>query len=313
MKKAFKKPTDIMNFLREIFIKCYNFIIKLSWREITTAAILAILAGFIIFPSAYKSAQNGQKNKCSSRMYLMLSHLSEHLLEEDGIEWQNMALENDGEAIAKLAEEVIEKDGWKINKNDYYFELSGKDLILRCKKHKDITDRKILLSNLDETEELDLKNLGWNVNASREIKNIQLLGDDAMIINAGISGKYCLAAWKWEDYVEEAKNAEEDDKVFGASIILYDGAYYYYPDGFRIRKNALNTHPFKYAEDLENRREGAYCIPFDTASVSVGRFSQNNHDGSIMIEDEEIFIWQSQPSRELGKGWIKVYCEYKKL
>lgn len=308
-----KKSADILKFLKKIFIKCYNFIIRLSWKEITAVAALAVLAGFVVFPSAYKSAQNGQKNKCSSRMYLILSHLSEHLLEDDGMEWQEMALKNDSEAIVKLAEEVSEKDGWKIDENDYYFELSGKDLILRCQKHGDITDRKILLSNLDETEEQDLKNLGWNVNADREVKDIQPLGEDALIIDAGISGKYCLAAWKWENYVEEAKNSEETDTVFGASIILYDDAYYYYPDGFRIRKNAANTNPFKYAEDLENRREGAYCIPFDIDSVSVGRFSQNNHDGAVMIEDGEIFIWQSQSSRELGKGWIKVYCEYRKL
>lgn len=286
---------------------------KINWSEIIAAVIIVILIGFIIIPSVSKCIENGRRNKCSSRMYLLLNQLSEHLTAEstDG-EWHNMILNgSSGEALEILAEEVKENKGWSIKSTDYYFEVKDNELILRCKKHKDITDRSIILTGINNDTAKNLGTLGWNTNEQREIRNIKTLGDDALIIDAGEMGKYCLAAWSWADYVKEANT--EGDKVFGASIILYDGAYYYYPDGFRIRKNAENSNPFKYAEDLENSKEGAYCIPFDVNSVSDGRFSPDNHEGSLMVEEDGIYIWQTQPSRELSKGWIKVYCEYIKL
>lgn len=287
---------------------------KINWTELAAATIIIILIGVIIIPSVGKCIENGRKNKCSSKMYLLLNQLSEHFTEEpQGGEWHDMVLKgNSAEALKILADEVKEDRGWKIKSTDYYFEMRGNELVIRCRKHKDLTDRNILIASLNNESE-DLKTLGWNTNTKREIKNIKTLGNDALIIDAGISGKYCLAAWSWNDYVEETKTAEGSDKVFGASIILYDGSYYYYPDGFRIRKNAENTNPFKYAEDLEDKNEGAYCIPFDTKSVSSGRFSPDNHEGSLMIEEGMVYIWQAQPSRELSKGWIRVYCEYKKL
>lgn len=245
----------------------------------------------------------------------MVEHLSDHLSDDDGDYWQEIALKSGGrEAISRLAEELLEKEGRKIDENDYYFELSGKNLVARCKKHEDITDHKILLATLEDTDEEQKQGVpGWNVNMQREIHDMGALSDDAIIIDAGVLGKYCLAAWAWEDYVKEANEAEENDKSFSASIVLFDGVYYYYPDGFRIRKGAANNTPFKYAEDTESPRKSAYYIPFDTSSVTIGRFSSDNHDGSVMIDGDEIYIWQSKSSKDFGKGWIRVYCEHKKL
>lgn len=304
---------NIKNTFRHIYNNLKNVIKKINWSEAAVTAVIIILIGFIIIPSVNKCIINGNKNKCSSKMYLLITQLSNHLAEEpDGGEWHDMILNgHSDEALEILADEVKENKNWNIKSSDYYFEINGNELILRCKKHKDITDRSILLANVEDDNDKDIGILGWNTNELREIKEIKTLGDDALILDAGKAGKYCLAAWSWDDYVKETK--AEGDKVFGASIVLYDGAYYYYPDGFRIRKNAENSNPFKYAEDLEDSKEGAYCIPFDTDSVSNERFSPDNHEGSLMVEEDTIYIWQSQASRELSKGWIKVYCEYKKL
>ncbi|MCC8169986.1 MAG: hypothetical protein LIO59_06460 [Oscillospiraceae bacterium] len=289
--------------------------IKRNGIGFAAAAIIIILVGFTVLPSIGKCITNGSENKCSSKMYLLISQLSEHLADEpQGGEWHDMILNGKSdEALEILAQEVLEKKVWKIDSGDYYFEKSGGELVLRCVKHKNITDRTILISGAEDSGEKDLGTLGWNSNTNREIKDVKSLGNDALILDAGVAGKYCLAAWPWQDFVEEAKASTESDTVFDASIMLYDGIYYYYPDGFRIRKDAQNTNPFKYAEDLFDSKEGAYCIPFDTNSVSTSRFSQNNHEGSLMVEEDGIFIWQTQPSRELSKGWIKVYCQYKKL
>jgi hypothetical protein len=304
---------EILNYITAKLKKLKNIKIKkFNWGEIAATAIIIVIVGVIIIPSVGKCIGNGRKNKCSSRMYLLLNQLSEHLTQElQGGEWHDMILNgNSSEALEILADEVKEKRGWKINSDDYYFETKGNELVLRCKKHKEITDKTLLITNV-KTEEKEWGTFGWNSNAEREIKDIRTLGDDALIIDAGAAGKYCLAAWSWADYVEETE--AEGDKEYGASIVLYDGKYYYYPDGFRIRKGAENSNPFKYAEDLEDSNEGAYCIPFDTDSISDARFSPDNHEGSLMIEDGAVYIWQAQPSRELSKGWIKVYCQYKKL
>ena len=35
-------------------------------------------------------------------------------------------------------------------------------------------------------------------------------------------------------------------------------------------------------------------------------------DGALMLEEEQVYIWQSAPSKELSSGWIRVFCEMKK-
>lgn len=43
-----------------------------------------------------------------------------------------------------------------------------------------------------------------------------------------------------------------------------------------------------------------------------GRGEDDVHNGSIKVEDDLIYIWQNVPSKELDKGWIRVYCDYDK-
>lgn len=144
---------------------------------------------------------------------------------------------------------------------------------------------------------------------------INVIGADdipPLIIDAGINGKYELAAWDWKDFVAEAA-AEKDGKEFDASIIRQGDKYYYYPDGLYIDNKNPNTTSFDYALDADGSGEKAYCIPFDTESVILNSSDAAKiHNGSVRAEDGRVYIWQDEKSRELDRGWIRVYCEIKK-
>lgn len=144
---------------------------------------------------------------------------------------------------------------------------------------------------------------------------IDVIGSDdvaPLIVDSGIYGRYKLAAWEWNDYVEEAA-LEPEGKMFGASIVRYNGEYYYYPDGMYIDNSNKNSNPFKYALDTENNKDKAYYIEFDTNSVIIdGQGEDKVHDGSLKTENDLVYIWQEEPSKELDKGWIRVYCELEK-
>lgn len=133
-----------------------------------------------------------------------------------------------------------------------------------------------------------------------------------LIVDGGISGKFELAAWEWSDYVEEALQ-ETGGKDFGASIIRYNGHYYYYPDGLHITNSNKNDTPFKYALDTDNNIKTSYYIEFDTDSVILNENDEKEpHAGSLRVENDLVYIWQDISSKELDKGWIRVYCELKK-
>ncbi|MCH5154959.1 MAG: hypothetical protein J1F71_07085 [Clostridiales bacterium] len=130
-----------------------------------------------------------------------------------------------------------------------------------------------------------------------------------LIIEVQNVGKYELAAWEWKDFVAEAE--EIGGETFGASIVLWDGKYYYYPDGFTIEAGKPNTDPFVYAYDTDSSEKGAYCIEFDTDSIIVDK-NDKPHNGSVRAEKDLIYIWQEKPSKELPAGWIRVYCDLQK-
>lgn len=143
---------------------------------------------------------------------------------------------------------------------------------------------------------------------------IDVIGEDEiapLIVDAGINGKYELAAWDWKDFVEEA-SLENGGKTFGASIIRVGDKYYYYPDGLRIINDKPNTTPFEYAYDTDNDNP-AYCIMFDTDSVILNSSDGDKiHNGSLRAENDRVYIWQDNDSKELKRGWIIVYCETRK-
>ena len=144
---------------------------------------------------------------------------------------------------------------------------------------------------------------------------IDVIGNDdvaPLIIDSGLNGKFELAAWDWSAYVEEA-SAQNGGKEFGASIVRYNGAYYYYPDGFRIKNDNKNSSPFKHALDTDDADEAAYNIRFDYESAVPADTDESElHAGNVKVENELIYIWQEQPSKELGEGWIRVYCDLNK-
>lgn len=144
---------------------------------------------------------------------------------------------------------------------------------------------------------------------------IDVIGEDdvaPLIVDSGFNGKFELASWEWSDYVEEA-SMESDGKEFGASIVRYNGNYYYYADGMKIVNSNKNSNPLKYALDRDDNSKTAYYIKFDTSSVIINENDEKKiHNGSVKIENDLVYIWQDEPSKELDKGWIRVYCELRK-
>ncbi len=285
---------------------------RIKWKEIAVTAVIAALAGVIILPSVAKCIDNGKKSKCSSRMYILADRLSRHMSGEgpEG-EWHDMILNGkSGRALEIIAAEAKTEDGWTINPEDFYFERRDNIIYVRSKEYPEITDKKFPIEELPP-EEKYFGSFGWNANTDRQIENVTTLGGRSFIVDAGADGRYCISAWEWRDYVNGA--AAEDGKNYGPAVVYYDGVYYYYPDGFRVRNHFDNTNPFRYAVDTENEYQSAYCIPIDVSAVASGRFRVDSHEGSLMIESGGIYIWQTRPSKKLGKGWIQIECETKKL
>lgn len=296
----------LVNVIKSIDIK------RIKWCELLVTAVVAAIAGVIIIPSVGKCVENDRKNHCNSHMYTIMDKLSWHLAaEESDGEWHNMILNGESDkAMEIVIGEALKENDMKIDQSKYYFEKRGNLLYLRCSEHPELNERKVLLSNIPE-EEKYFGTLGWNSNSGRRIADITALGGSSFIIDAGQEGKYCISAWTWTDYVTGA--TAEDGKIYDAAIVYYDGVYYYYPDGFKVRNTAANSNPFRYAVDPDNTRQAAYCIPVDTASIVSGRFSSDSHEGSLLAEEGEVYIWQTRPSKTQGKGWIKIECETKKL
>ena len=144
---------------------------------------------------------------------------------------------------------------------------------------------------------------------------IDIIGHDdvaPLIADGGINGKYELAAWDWRDFVEEA-SMEDAGKTFGASIVRYNGAYYYYPNGMRIINDRENSTPFDYAFDTDDEKKTAYYIEFDPDSMILTESDNGKiHNGSMKVENELVYVWHDVPAKELPAGWIRVYCELKK-
>lgn len=135
-------------------------------------------------------------------------------------------------------------------------------------------------------------------------------------INFGDNGVYTLAAWDWSDFVAEASQTEGGAKDFDASIVYYDGKYYYYPDGFNIDSRRGNSDPETSAADIDKPTRAAYRIEFKTDTIIASKEDENEmkkaEAGALMLEDGQVYIWQTEPSKEVGAGWIRVYCEMKK-
>lgn len=127
---------------------------------------------------------------------------------------------------------------------------------------------------------------------------------------------YELAAWDWTDYVAEASRSEGGTKDFDASIVYFGGSYYYYPDGFNIDSRRDNSDPETAAADIDDSTFAAYRIEFKTDIIVAAKEDEKEMkkatDGALLLEDEQVYIWQSEPSKELDSGWIRVFCELKK-
>lgn len=133
-----------------------------------------------------------------------------------------------------------------------------------------------------------------------------------LIVDGGLEGRFELAAWDWSDFVEEA-GQENGGKEFGASIVRYNGMYYYYPDGFTIKNDNKNSTPFKFALDKDDEEKAAYNICFNkNTAVDKDADEKTLKAGDVKVENELIYIWQTEKSKEADPGWLRVYCDLTK-
>ena len=135
-------------------------------------------------------------------------------------------------------------------------------------------------------------------------------------VDFGKKGKYTLAAWDWSDYVKDAMANESENMKFDASIVYYNNKYLYYPDGFVISKLRDNTNPLTSAYDCDDDSLYAYNIVFNPKIIIENEEAQKDKiDDGVMKMDENnnVYIWQTQPSKEVNEGWLRVYCEMEKV
>lgn len=137
-----------------------------------------------------------------------------------------------------------------------------------------------------------------------------------LTVNFGEKGTYDLAAWDWTDYIVEASQENGKAKNFDASIVYFDGKYYYYPDGFRIDTRNNNLSPMTAARDIDDNDLPAYNIEINPKNIINSKEDKNEmkkaKNGALMLEENLAYIWQTEPSKELDSGWIRIFCEMKK-
>ena len=181
---------------------------------------------------------------------------------------------------------------------------------------------KIKVGELDMTKagkrtlKIEYSNQVWPKNLFEAFEIYVIANDqrEPLIVDGGVEGKYELASWVWTDFVADALDVSGNYMEFGASIVFYDGNYYYYPDGFAILKDNEDNGSIKGARDKANHKKQAYYIVFDTSKVLTKNMAQTKtHNGSLKVDDGLVYIWQEQPSKEQPKGWIRVYCDMKRL
>ena len=135
-------------------------------------------------------------------------------------------------------------------------------------------------------------------------------------VNFGEKGTYDLAAWDWTDYIVEASQENGKAKNFDASIVYFDDKYYYYPDGFRIDTRNNNLSPMTAARDIDDNDLPAYNIEINPKNIINSKEDKNEmkkaKNGALMLEENLAYIWQTEPSKELDSGWIRIFCEMKK-
>lgn len=137
-----------------------------------------------------------------------------------------------------------------------------------------------------------------------------------LTVNFGEKGTYDLAAWDWTDYIVEASQENGKAKNFDASIVYFDDKYYYYPDGFRIDTRNNNLSPMTAARDIDDNDLPAYNIEINPKNIINSKEDKNEmkkaKNGALMLEENLAYIWQTEPSKELDSGWIRIFCEMKK-
>ena len=129
-----------------------------------------------------------------------------------------------------------------------------------------------------------------------------------LIVDSG-DGRYEINSWNWMEYFADALDADKEYMEFTPSIVRDNGKYYYFPDGFAIVKDSKYNGSVMGARDLDEHDEQAYYVIFDTNYEEYERSGENIHEGQLNVLDGNVFVWQDQPSKEFGAGWLQVFGE----
>lgn len=119
------------------------------------------------------------------------------------------------------------------------------------------------------------------------------------VSNGGES--YKVSAWKWQNY---AAAAAETDASFNAAMVEHEGVFYYYPDGFTLRRGGDNETPKKGA--LDENGDPAKYIKINVSSVIKNKTEETPEEGSLLIEDGMVYVWRRGASRS-SRGWVRIY------
>ena len=138
-----------------------------------------------------------------------------------------------------------------------------------------------------------------------------------LIVNGGAGssggeGRYEINSWNWMDYFADSLDADEEYMEFTASIVRDNGEYYYFPDGFAIIKDSPYNGSVMGARNLDEHDEQAYYVIFNMDSETYNE--ETPVEGQIRVDEEEnVYIWQNQPSKEFDAGWLQVFGEITRI
>lgn len=122
--------------------------LKITRSEIVVVLTVTLLSGMIIVPSLLKCVINKGRYKCENHIYKIMHVLSDRLIDEEqngGTYWHDMLVSGNLSRLIKTANaKTGESD--KFPSSDYYAELGNNSISIYCKKHPNMSEKKLRIS-----------------------------------------------------------------------------------------------------------------------------------------------------------------------
>lgn len=152
-----------MENLKFCIIRIKNIIfssIKTAWNKLFSlrvkpadalvAAAVLFLSCLVIVPSIFQCAENRAKAACENHMYRMLGIIAEELEDEaknGGTYWQDLIVNGNYQKLLSAVNNKT-RESQKYPSSDYYIRGGGDKISIICKKHKDISEKELRLSSM---------------------------------------------------------------------------------------------------------------------------------------------------------------------